>query len=550
MIPIPDLLHGRQRAYPDNELLEDLLELAFLGSNETARIHENIGTSPLQASPWDPALFADDVFLTEFVEDTSRIEIGGTDYHAHPEFLQWVLARPPVDLKTVHFRQAILRELENDADVRDRTERLYVELIALLDLIKSAHTVRTIDNTPHRLRMLGQARDVITMMVSDFEECSSGLSRIHEAGLGIQATRDYRILTDLLAYEENIASVNVSLQLGADGRIKKLQIEDFEEARGNRFYKSAWRRWRELFGTYWRGYNLSSREMVNRVIIDVYQRIAPSLARVLTLVGHLEFYLTSRAFADNCRKQGLDVCIPTVAESGPLRLRQVFNPLLLRHDAPPVACDVAESSDHDESITVVTGPNSGGKTRLLQGLGLVQLMAQSGIYVAAEEACVPLRSGLFASVVQTDSADQLEGRLGQELVRIRTLFQHIRPRSMVLLDELCSGTNPSEAAEIVLMVLELLSELSPRAFITTHFLDLARNLEEKRTLPHLDFLQVDIEGGDSTYQFVAGVAGTSMATETARRLGVDFKVLSQEIRARLERDGASPLPVVDGGSTE
>ena len=441
-----------------------------------------------------------------------------------------------------------MRELESDADVRDRTERLYVELIELLDLIKSAHTVRTVDNTPHRLRVLGQARDVINLMVTDFADCGSGLRRIHEAGIGIQATRHHRILTDLLAYEENIASVSVSLQLGADGRIKKLQIEEFEEARDNRFYKSSWRRWRELFGTYWSGYNLSSREMVNRVIIDVYQRIAPSLARVLTLVGHLEVYLTSRAFADTCRKEGLDVCLPTVVDDGALRLRQVFNPLLLRQDVAPVPCDVSEEGD--ESITVVTGPNSGGKTRLLQGLGLLQLMAQSGLYVAAAEAYVPMRSGLFASVVQTDSADQLEGRLGQELVRIRTLFQHIRPRSMVLIDELCSGTNPSEAAEIVLMVMQLLSELSPRAFITTHFLDLARELDASRTLRHLDFLQVEIDGGESTYQFVAGVAGTSMATETARRLGVDFEVLSQEIHARLERDGTVERRVADGEPTE
>ncbi len=548
MIPIPDLLHGREHAYPDNELLEDLLEIAFLGANETARIHERLGESPLEASPWDPRMFDEDVFLTEFVEDSSHIEIGGSDYRAHPEFLHRVLSRPPVDLETVHFRQAILRELETDADVRDRTERLYVELIALLDLIKSAHTVRTVDNTFYRLGVLGQARDVINLMVSDFASSSSGLCRIHEAGLGIMATRDYKILTDLLVYEESIASVTVSLQLGADGRIKKLQIEDFEEARDNRFYKSAWRRWRDLFGTYWRGYNLSSREMVNRVIIDVYQRIAPSLARVLTLVGHLEVYLTSRAFADTCRKQGLDVCLPTVVDRGSLKLRRVFNPLLLRQDAAPIPCDVSQHSD--ESITVVTGPNSGGKTRLLQGLGLLQLMAQSGLYVAAAEAHVPMCSGLFASVVQTDSADQLEGRLGQELVRIRTLFQYIRPRSMILLDELCSGTNPSEAAEIVLMVLQLLSELSPRAFVTTHFLDLARQLDAQRTLPHLDFLQVDIDGGESTYQFIPGVAGTSMATETARRLGVDFEVLSEEIRARLERDSITQCRVADGEPAE
>jgi len=182
----------------------------------------------------------------------------------------------------------------------------------------------------------------------------------------------------------------------------------------------------------------------------------------------------------------------------------------------------------------------------IAGLGLAQLLAQNGLYVPAAHAAVPLVQGEFASLVQSDTSDQLEGRLGTELVRIRTLFENIRPRSIVLLDELCSGTNPSEAAEIVLMVLKLLAQLSPRAFITTHFLDLARQLADAGEMEAIEFLQVQMDGEQSTYQFVEGVAATSMATETARRLGVDFELLSEEIRARLEREGAAAAPVVEG----
>ena len=543
MIPLPDLLHGRDRAHPDMSEFENLLELAFLGHNETANVHDSLGRSPLEDSPWDPALFDGDVFLREFVDDSSGVRVGDRTFVAQPEFLHRVLSKPPVDLDTIRFRQAILRELESAPEVRGRVEGLYRDLVELLDLIKSAHTLRIADSVPHRLAVLAHTRNVIDGMVDGFADCTSGLNRIHDTGLAIRQTREYAILADLLSYEDNLAALRVSMRLGANGRIKRLQIEDFSEATENRFHKKPTQRWRDMFALYWRGYSLSSFELVNRVIVEVYSQIAASLAQILTLKGHLEVYLTSRSFAETCRQRGYDVCLAEVNDGGELILRRLFNPLLLRMEAPPVPCDVEDLED--ESVTLVTGPNSGGKTRLLQGIGLAQVLAQSGLYVPAASATVPVRSGIFASVVQSDDAQQLEGRLGRELLRIRTLFENIQPRSMVLLDELCSGTNPSEAAEIVLVVMRLLGELAPRAFITTHFLDLARRLQEEGSMPYLRFLQVQMDGNHSSYQFEPGVASTSMAAETARRLGVDFGRLGQQIQERLERDGPATRTVAD-----
>jgi DNA mismatch repair protein MutS2 len=182
---------------------------------------------------------------------------------------------------------------------------------------------------------------------------------------------------------------------------------------------------------------------------------------------------------------------------------------------------------------------------------MVQALAQSGIYAPCSRATVPLARGMFVSLVEPGGADEVEGRLGSELVRIRRMFESAPPRSLILLDELCSGTNPSEATEIVAMVLRLLRELRPVAFVTTHFLDFARRLETNDEIPGLTFLQVQVdEQHRSTYQFVPGVATTSMAAGTARRLGVTFEELSELLRGRSHAPTEPPAAPGDpvGGS--
>jgi DNA mismatch repair protein MutS2 len=112
-------------------------------------------------------------------------------------------------------------------------------------------------------------------------------------------------------------------------------------------------------------------------------------------------------------------------------------------------------------------------------------------------------------------------------VRIRALFERLPPGAMVMLDELCSGTNPSEGEEIFELVVRMLSRLSPQAFITTHFLAFASRLERQGSIPDLRFLQVDLGANqEPTYQFEPGVAKTSLAGRAAARLGVTGEQLS------------------------
>jgi DNA mismatch repair protein MutS2 len=225
------------------------------------------------------------------------------------------------------------------------------------------------------------------------------------------------------------------------------------------------------------------------------------------------------------------VCLPEIVEpGGELRYEALFNPLLLEAGVQPVPTELRARPD---ALVLVTGPNSGGKTRLLQALATAQLLAQTGLFAPARGASIPRATGLFASLFEEARADQPEGHLGMELLRIRRLFDELGPGALVVIDELCSGTNPSEGEEIARMVLSLLPELGVRSFVTTHLLLFAAELAGEQSAMPLGFLQVELDAQEQpTYRFVEGVAKTSLAHRTAARLGVTRGELLARIAAK------------------
>jgi DNA mismatch repair protein MutS2 len=277
---------------------------------------------------------------------------------------------------------------------------------------------------------------------------------------------------------------------------------------------------------WWRGYRLEGAEMVGRWLDLVFQGVSHFLPAFFQLLGHMEVHLAQLAFRDRCRAKGLEVCFAELTDEGGRKVEGLFNPILFEQGVVPAPCRL---EDDEAGITIITGPNSGGKTRLLQAIGITQLLAQNGFFVPAEEARLRRAAGMFCSLIDEQRADQKEGRLGTELMRIRHLFETAHGGALVILDELCSGTNPSEGEEIFYLVLTLLRELGPEAFITTHFLEFARRLSNEDE--PLRFLQVELdEHQHPTYGFVPGVAETSLAAQTAARLGVTREELLSLVR--------------------
>jgi DNA mismatch repair protein MutS2 len=280
-----------------------------------------------------------------------------------------------------------------------------------------------------------------------------------------------------------------------------------------------------------------------RLLDAVFEGIEQYVARLVPFAGEMEFYLGALGFRDLARAAGLEASLPDIApddEDGRRVLLGLFNPLLVAHAGRAVPCDVV--TDRPDTTVLITGPNSGGKTRLHQSIGLTQVLAQVGCYVPAKVARLVRAFGLTVSLIQETRADQSEGRLGMELLRIRALFEELSPGAMVILDELCSGTNPSEGEEIFELVVSLLTRLRPQAFITTHFLGFAGRLQQENAIANLRFLRVDLGPEQTpTDQFVSGVATTSLAANAAARLGVSRDELLGLIERNTLRANARAL---------
>jgi DNA mismatch repair protein MutS2 len=482
-------------------------------------------------TPWQPEHFVDDLFLSEFVNANLTIEVSGQRFRAHRGFLERVLSTPPADLPAIEYRQAILRELDGNPSFAEASEQLLVELYRLLTLLRASRDDARLEPTHFRFDVLAAFRTVVQQMAEGFDGASSGLQRLRQAGVTIRESEAFSRLQALLDHHERMATLKLEAFIGADGRLRHLEIRGLREARGNPYYRRPLRRWLDRLRVIYRRYDLGSEELVERLVVGVWQEVAPALLRLIQLIYHLELYTVSRTFAADARSRGLEVCLPSVENNAELKIEALFNPLLLALMDRPVPTDLETTSD--ARITLVTGPNSGGKTRLLQSIGIAGVLAHCGLYTPCARARMPLAAGLFASIVEFDRADQSEGRLGTELVRLRTLFESVPPGSLVLLDELCSGTNPSEAIEIVDMVLRLLGKIQPHAFVTTHFLDFASQLHSHGSSNGLAFLQAEVDKSrGATFRFIPGVAKTSLAVGTAQRLGVTFEELEQLLENR------------------
>jgi DNA mismatch repair protein MutS2 len=405
-------------------------------------------------------------------------------------------------------------------------------------LLETPPLPRRLDASRRRLDILGAAKTAIDAMGDAFSTSETGLSRLREFGQETRESDAYRRLGDLLDYEENLSTLDVRVRLGIDGRVRGLEMLAVKENESNWFYASPLGRFVDKVSSLFRGYRFSEQELLARLIDGVFEGLENELVQLFQLIGDIEFYLAGLAFRDRAAEKGLPVCLPELVESSRVRaadapgraIRALFNPLLLVQGVDVVPCDLV-TARHDMTV-IVTGPNSGGKTRLLQAVAIAQLLGQCGFFVPAREAVLGVAPGLFVSLIEEATADQSEGRLGMELIRIRSLFERLRVGSMVVLDELCSGTNPSEGEEIFELVISLLGELGPQAFITTHFLQLAARIAAHPPVPKLAFFQVELDQHQfSTYRFVPGVAQTSLAHRTAARLGVTREELLALIEA-------------------
>jgi DNA mismatch repair protein MutS2 len=531
---LPDLLAADPSVRINVAALRQAIVFAFAAGGSQDVFDDLVAGARLPASAWDKGDFARDVYLDDMVARCFEVRVAGKTLPANQRWLARVLGEPPADDRDVDVRRDALRELAASAPLREELGRVVLLVVRLRGLLATA---RPLSARGRRIEILRTAREAFELLAASFDGATSALARLRAFGREVVESDAHRRLVQLLEHDDHQGSIDLEVRIGADGEVRAMQIVRVEEDRSSPFHVSALRRFFTRLALFFRGYRLTAGEVAERLLTEVLAGVEEPVALLFQVLGDAEALLASLSFRDRALEHGLAMSLPELASvgdgQGEMVLEGLFNPLLLAAGVRPVACDVRAAPG---AVVIVTGPNSGGKTRFLQALAIAQLLSCAGFYAPVATGRVPRAPGLFASLYEEPRPDAPEGHLGMELLRIRRLFERLEVGSVVVLDELCSGTNPSEGEEIAQLVLSLLPELGVQAFVTTHLLQFAARLASEKSIPGSDFLQVELDAHERpTYRFVPGVAKTSLAQRTASRLGVTREELLARIAAKRGR---------------
>ena len=238
------------------------------------------------------------------------------------------------------------------------------------------------------------------------------------------------------------------------------------------------------------------------------------------------------AFDDLCARAQYAVLVngfaPEIGD-GPLKVRGGRHPLLLGGEIDVVAFDLELAPD--EWTVLISGPNTGGKTVLIKAVGLLCLLAQSGIVPPiGPHSRLPVFERVFADIGDRQSIAASLSTFSAHVAALRDTLAHADAASLVLLDEVGSGTDPAEGAALAAATLRSLTRRHAVTLATTHLGALKRLATESVGVVNAS-LQFDAERLAPTYRLLKGVPGRSYGLAIARRLGVAEDVLVDAERA-------------------
>ena len=270
-----------------------------------------------------------------------------------------------------------------------------------------------------------------------------------------------------------------------------------------------------------REYQIQEKREVERILWELSQKLMPytnSLLQNHYVLARLDVVNAKALYAHELRATE-----PIIDANNYVALWQAWHPLLEREKA--VANDIILGEEYQ--AIVITGPNTGGKTILLKTVGVIQLMAQMGLYIpAGENSRVGIFTEIFADIGDEQSIEQNLSTFSSHMSNIVSILKQINDKSLLLIDEIGSGTDPQEGSSLAIAILDYIASKQSYVIASTHYPELkAYGYDRPKTINAS--MEFDGDTLQPTYQLLLGVPGRSNAFDISKRLGLPSIIIDQ-----------------------
>lgn len=270
-------------------------------------------------------------------------------------------------------------------------------------------------------------------------------------------------------------------------------------------------------------------EKILQMLSSLFYDITMELNTNLSIIGTLDLIFAKASYAKeyNCN-------MPILNDKKIICLKKAKHPLI----NPKIVVPIDISLGENYSTLIITGPNTGGKTVALKTLGLLLLMAYSGIPIPChEESSICVLDHIFVDIGDEQNIQESLSTFSSHMLNIVQITKDITSNSLILLDELGSGTDPVEGANLAIAILEYFSNIGCLIACTTHYQELKEFALTTSGFENASF-EFDVENLKPTYHLLIGIPGKSNAFEISKRLGLSTSII-QKANSFIKKDHAS-----------
>lgn len=283
---------------------------------------------------------------------------------------------------------------------------------------------------------------------------------------------------------------------------------------------------------------VDERQEIDRILREITQQLIPYHGDIELneqRIGQLDFINARALYARDI--QGIK---PGFSTKKNVRLYQARHPLIDPNDIVPNDIFIGENYQ----TLIITGPNTGGKTIVLKTLGLLQLMGQSGLHIpAAAKSQLGVFDQIYADIGDEQSIEQSLSTFSSHMTNIVSILEHATHHSLILFDELGSGTDPQEGASLAVAILNHTRKIGCIVMATTHYPELKVYADQAEGTINAS-VEFNNETLSPTYHLLIGVPGRSNALDISKRLGLDPSIL-QEAKEGISQDSQTINEMVE-----